>query len=342
MPRLRRSDLNGPGISRRRCGRGFTYQWSTGVRVADPEVFDRITDLAIPPAWKDVWICPWPNGHIQAIGVDAAGRRQYRYHDAWRRHRDREKFERILDFGQALPNLRKSVTQDLSSRGLSRKRVAAVGVRLLDIGCFRVGNVEYADEHETFGISTLRLEHVKVGRRQVAFEYSAKGSIERTLTVEDPDVVRTVAALCRRRDPGEDLLAWKDKTSWVNVGAAELNDYIKEVAGEQFSAKDFRTWSGTVYAAVELAKRYEIGASQRSRQRAATAAIKEVATVLGNTPAVCRSSYVDPRLFDCYEAGETIADALAKIRDTSDYYKVQRRVESAVLQLLAQATQVAA
>ncbi|HEY2214247.1 MAG TPA: hypothetical protein VGH31_04260, partial [Acidimicrobiales bacterium] len=173
MPRLRRSNVNGPGITRHRCGRGFTYHSSNGVRVADAEVLDRIATLVIPPAWVDVWICPWPHGHIQVIGTDAAGRRQYLYHEQWRVQRDRAKFKRVVEFGQALPALRESVTRDLAVRGLTERRVTALGVRLLDIGCFRVGNVEYAEEHETFGVATLRTSHVTVRKQEVEFAYDA-------------------------------------------------------------------------------------------------------------------------------------------------------------------------
>jgi DNA topoisomerase IB len=297
-------------------------------------VVDRIRDLAVPPAWKEVWICPWPNGHIQALGTDAAGRRQYRYHDAWRWQRDQAKFDRVLDFGRALPALRKTVAEDLRGRGLTQRRVTAVGVRLLDIGCFRVGNTEYAEEHETYGIATLRVEHVTMRRHEVEFAYSAKGSIERVVTVTDAEVRRAVSSLCRRRAPADELLAWRDKDAWVTVGAAGLNDYIKAEAGEEFSAKDFRTWSGTVYAATELARATAGNSSQRRRQRSIATAMKEVAQYLGNTPAVCRSSYVDPRIIDCFESGDTIAAALKRVGDEQDRYTMQCAVEGAVLDLL--------
>jgi DNA topoisomerase-1 len=305
--------------------------------VADPEVRERIAALAIPPAWVDVWICPWPHGHVQAMGTDAAGRRQYRYHDAWRRQRDREKFARTLEFGQALPHLRAVVSRDLARRGVVRPRALALGVRLLDIGCFRVGNAEYAEANETFGIATLRNEHVSISGDEVTFRYSAKGSIDRTVTVRDEQVRRAAQSLRRRRAPGDDFLAWHDHGSWVNIGAADLNAYIKSEVGEQFSAKDFRTWSGTVLAAVALAHTDEGARSQRSRARAVAAAIREVADYLGNTPAVCRSSYVDPRVIDRFEAGETIAHAAQRFRKEKDRYAIQCGVEAAVLSLLSDA-----
>ncbi len=334
MPRLRRSNVNSDGISRHRCGRGFIYRWSGGSRVADPEILDRIAALVIPPAWVDVWICPWPHGHIQAIGTDAAGRRQYLYHEQWRLQRDRAKFKRVLEFGEALPTLRESVTRDLAAGGLTQRRVTALGVRLLDIGCFRVGNVEYAEDHETFGVATLRTSHVTVRKQEVEFRYDAKGSIPRTLSVHDPEVRRAVASLCRRRAPDEDLLAWKRKDEWVSVGATGLNDYIKAEAGPEFSAKDFRTWAGTVCAAVELAQVEGPLTSERSRKRAVARAVGEVAQYLGNTPAVCRSSYIDPRVIDHFEAGDTIRPALRRLGSDLNRYQVQCRVEEAVLRLL--------
>jgi DNA topoisomerase I len=303
--------------------------------VADPAVVARISALVIPPAWEDVWICPWPNGHLQAVGTDSAGRRQYRYHDAWRVQRDQAKFSRLLEFGQALPALRKQVERDLTGRGLSQQRVTALGVRLLDIGCFRVGNTEYADEHETFGVATLRTSHVTVRRQEVEFAYTAKGSIERTVTVRDPEVRRAVASLCRRREPDEDLLAWTHRGAWVNVSAADINGYIKAEAGPTFSAKDFRTWTGTVAAAVELARIPEPLTSQRARRRAETEAVAAVACLLGNTPAVCRSSYIDPRVIDRFESGDTIRAALKRLGGEDDQYRIQCGVESAVLRLLA-------
>jgi DNA topoisomerase-1 len=337
MARLRRSNVYGPGITRQRRGRGFSFRMPTGDKLSDREVLDRIAALAIPPAWRDVWICPWANGHIQAIGTDAAGRRQYRYHDVWRQQRDKEKFTHIIEFGRALPQLRRAVAEDLGKRGLGRQRAMALGVRLLDIGCFRVGNADYAEEHETFGVASLHVEHVVVGRDHVDFCYAAKGSIERALSVHDPEVRRAVTSLVRRREPTDNLLSWKRGTTWVDVGAKDLNDYIKAHAGESFSAKDFRTWSATVLAAVELARRQDqAGASEQRRRKAIGSAIKEVAEHLGNTPAVCRSSYVDPRVIESFETGETIAPALRKIPETADRYSMQCAVEAVVVTLLSE------
>lgn len=308
MPRLRRADPRSPGIRRARHGRGFTYTWTrTGERVDDPETLERIDELVIPPAWNDVWICPWPHGHIQAVGTDAAGRRQYMYHEAWRRRRDAEKYARALEFGAVLPEVRQKVAADLSDDDLSDRRVLAAAIRLLDIGCFRIGSETYARDHETFGIATLKKDHVSFRAAEMTFCYPAKGSVTRTLSVRDPDVERVLLPLRRRRGGSDQLLAYRDGRSWVDVHSADVNAYLKDLAGPTFSAKDFRTWSGTVYTAVRLALVEPPPTSARARRRALVAAIKETAEHLGNTPAVCRSSYVNPRVLDLFEEGRTIA-----------------------------------
>jgi DNA topoisomerase I len=342
VARLRRSDVSGPGIVRRRCGRGFTYAWTSGERVTDAAVLERIATLAIPPAWVDVWICPWPNGHLQAIGTDDAGRRQYRYHDEWRRQRDRAKFVRIEEFARVLPQLRKGVAADISGRGMSQRRILATGVRLLDIGCFRVGGEEYAEEHETFGVATLRIQHVTVRKNELIFEYPAKGSILRTATLQDPDVHRVIQSIRRRRSADDDLLAWKQGQEWVSAKAPDINAYIKEHAGEDFSAKDFRTWSGTVRAAVELARLEDSALNKRERNRAIVAAVKHVAEHLGNTPAVARSSYIDPRIIDSFEAGDTIAARVSPRHIRGSAPERAPSVQKAVLALLDRSNDAAA
>lgn len=311
--------------------------------MGDGAILDRIRQLAIPPAWTDVWICPWPNGHIQATGTDAAGRRQYRYHDEWRARRDREKFERVLAFARVLPQVRAVVEQDLAREGLGRERVMAAIVRLLDVGYFRIGGEEYAAEHETYGVASLRKDHVRVRGGVMVFEYMAKGSIERKLEVADDEACKVVAALRRRRAGGPNLFAYKAGPRWVEVHAADVNAYIKDVAGADFSAKDFRTWSATVLAAATLATGVSERRSHTAQRRAVSAAVKAVATQLGNTPAVCRSSYVDPRVIDRFEAGETIADRLDHLPAVSELvHKAGRRgaraqgaIEEAVMDLLA-------
>ncbi|HEX4082948.1 MAG TPA: hypothetical protein VHX40_08295 [Acidimicrobiales bacterium] len=336
MARLRKSHCAGPGISRRRRGRGFSDASPDGRAVTDEATLERIRGLAVPPAWVDAWICPWPNGHIQAVGTDAAGRRQYRYHDAWRVHRDREKFERVLGFAAALPRLRRKVATDLAAAGLEKDRVLAAVVRLLDVGCFRIGGEEYAEEHETFGVASLRKEHVTIRGAVMAFDYPAKGSIERALEIRDPVAREVVAALRRRRCGGPNLFAYKDGRRWVPVHADDVNAYIKAAVGEEYSAKDFRTWSATVLAAAALAGQDVVPASRAARRRAVAAAIAAVADQLGNTPAVCRSAYVDPRIVDRFESGETIADLLTRLPALDHLSESARRrsVEEAVIDLI--------
>ena len=338
VARLRRSDLGAPGIARRRCGKGFRYRWHNGASVADPETRERIRKLAIPPAWKDVWICPWPNGHIQAVGVDAAGRRQYRYHDAWRVHRDREKFERALEFARDLPRLRSTVDRDLRRSGVDHRRVVAAVVRLLDLGAFRVGGMEYVEANDTYGLVTLRKSHVRLAGDTIHFEYPAKCSIERVFEASDPDVVPVVRSLRRRRSGSDQLFAYKDKDHWVDLRSDDVNAYIKQECGEQYSAKDFRNWTATVLAAA-LVSGCPVPRSQTELRRALNGVVKEVAEHLGNTPAVCRSSYIDPRVFDRYAGGSTISSRLAE-RFAGELTNGRRAaVESAVVDLLSDVTE---
>jgi DNA topoisomerase-1 len=310
MARLRRVDCSAPGISRRRAGRGFVYLDPSGTRITDPEVLARVRSLVIPPAWTDVWICTDPHGHIQATGVDARGRRQYRYHDVWRERRDREKFDHMLQFARALPTLRACARRHLGDDGLTRDRVLACAARLLDLGFFRIGTEGYAEENQTYGLATIHKRHVKLEPPStVNFDYVAKGSKRRIQSVVDPEVFVVVEALKRRRGGKPELLAWQRGRQWVDVRSGDINLYVKEVTGGDFSAKDFRTWNATVLAAVALAVSTG-AASPTARRRAVTRAMKEVAHYLGNTPAVCRSSYVDPRVVDQYLGGNTIAPAL--------------------------------
>ena len=335
MPRLRRSDCSSPGIRRRRAGRGFTYHDWEGRRVTDPEVLARIKALAIPPAWQDVWICPWPYGHIQAVGTDAAGRRQYRYHDAWRTRRDQEKFDHMLDFARSLPLLRKAVSASLAGPALDRDQVLACSARLLDIGFFRVGGEDYAEQNQSFGLATIQKGHVEVHDGAVIFDYVAKSGKQRIQSLADPEVCDVVRALKRRRGGGTELLAYRVGSRWVDVRSSDINAYIREVTGGDFSAKDFRTWHATVLAAVSLAVAAH-ASSPTARKRAVAWAMKSVAHYLGNTPAVCRNSYVDPRVVDRYRAGVTIAPALAVLGEGVSFGQpsTQGAVEQAVLELL--------
>ncbi|HSK14955.1 MAG TPA: hypothetical protein VK915_02170 [Gaiellaceae bacterium] len=335
MPRLRRVDCSGPGISRRRRGRGYEYLDAEGMRVEDADVLERIRGLVIPPAWESVWICPLANGHIQAVGTDAAGRRQYLYHADWRLRRDREKFDEMLGFARALPSVRDVAARHLRRRGLPRERVLAGAVRLLDRGFFRIGTEDYAAENGTYGIATMRRSHVRLGPGGlIRFDYPAKGGKRRVQSVVDRDVYRVVEALKRRRGSGE-LLAYKRGRLWVDVTSDDINAYIKEVSEGDYSAKDFRTWNATVLAAVALAVSGEAHGSKAARRRAVSRALQEVAHYLGNTPAVCRASYIDPRVFDRFDGGLTIGGALESLGEvTYGEPATQGAVEEAVLDLL--------
>ena len=336
MTRLRRVDCSSAGIRRRRRGKGFEYIDGDGNRITDPEVLARISDLVIPPAWEDVWICPYPMGHIQATGVDARGRKQYRYHDKWRQRRDQQKFDSMVDFARVLPLMRKRVHRELVRDGMERDRVLAAAVRLLDRGFFRVGGEDYKAENETYGLATMHKEHVILTDNSIRFDYPAKSSVRRVQHVVDPEVAEVVGALKRRRGGSDELLAYKDGRRWVDVKSADINAFVKQVTGGDFSAKDFRTWSGTVLAAVALAVAGMATSSNASRTRAKTRAVKEVSRYLGNTPAVCRASYIDPRVFDRFDGGLTIGGALPElVEDTAAWPDVQRAVEEAVLHLIA-------
>jgi DNA topoisomerase-1 len=335
MPRLRRVDCSGPGIVRRGRGRGFEYLDESGERIDEEEVLERIRELVIPPAWRDVWICPYPFGHIQAVGTDAAGRRQYLYHEQWRARRDQEKFDEMLRFARALPGIRRTAAKHLRQRGLTRERVLACSVRLLDRGFFRVGTEDYAEQNRTYGLATIQKRHVTLGPDGLlVFDYVAKSGKQRVQSIVDPEVYAVVKKLKERRS-GRELLAFKDGRSWVDVRSDHINDYIKAVSDEDFSAKDFRTWHGTVLAAVGLAVSARAVGSKTARERAISRAVKEVAYYLGNTPAVCRASYIDPRVFDRYRDGVTIGGALDRLGDV-DFGEpaTQGAVEEAVLDLL--------
>jgi DNA topoisomerase I len=337
VSRLRRADPCEPGIRRRGRGRGFEYvDDATGERVDEIEVLERIRELAIPPAWTDVWICPYPNGHIQAIGTDAAGRKQYRYHERWRQRRDQEKYDKMLDFARALPKLRRTATKHLRQDELTRERVLACAVRLLDRGFFRIGGEEYAEENDSYGLATMQKRHVRLGDDGlITFDYPAKNGKRRIQSLVDPEVYDVVAELKARRD-GPELLAYRNDGSWLDVRSPDINEYIKAATGGDFTAKDFRTWSGTVLAAVALAVSGRAAASKTARKLAISRAVHEVAHYLGNTPAVCRASYIDPRVFDRYQAGVTIGGVIDELGDTEalEAPASQSTVEAAVLDLL--------
>lgn len=331
MSALKRVRCTGPGISRRRQGRGFSYVHPNGQKVADDATLERIRSLAIPPAWADVWICPVERGHLQAVGTDAAGRKQYLYHEDWSARRGRQKFDRVLRLARRLPAMRKVSARDITSRGLTRERALAGAVRLLDLGFFRIGSEAYTQENGSYGLATLRRSHVRVSRDEVRFDFAAKGGQRRIQTIRDPALARLTTALLRRRGGGPELLAFRDGKTWRDVRSEDINAYLKDLANEDISAKDFRTWHATVLTAALLASEEEGLTSVTSRKRVVSTVVREVADALGNTPAVCRASYIDPRVIDRFLNGETID--LPRGRDLTDD-RVRAAVERAVLDLL--------
>jgi DNA topoisomerase I len=337
MPRVHRVEPSAAGFTRRRRGTGFGYLDVRGRTIDDPQTLRRIRSLAIPPAWTDVWICPDPWGHLQAMGTDAAGRRQYLYHPRWRERRDRLKFRRMHEFARILTAVRETVAAHVELPGLPREKALATAVRLLDRGYFRIGSEAYADTNNSFGLATLRKEHVRIDDDGVRFDYSAKGGKRRVVLIRDPQIEPVLRELKARRSGDAELLAYRDDAgAWRDVRSQDVNDYLKEVTGGRFTAKDFRTWHATVLAAVALSARVDVP-SVTGRKRAVSSAIKEVAEFLGNTPAVCRQSYIDPRVLDRYFEGVTIAPILRALpRDDDDLIDpgVQAQIEEAVLDLI--------
>ncbi len=339
MGRLRRSDCHAAGITRVRRGRGFGYVESSGAAVRDPQLRARIEALVIPPAWRDVWICPYANGHIQATGLDAAGRRQYRYHDAWRLRRDVAKHARVLEVAGRLPAARQRFADDLALPGMPRERVLATAARLLDVGFFRIGSEQYEEENGTFGLTTLGRRHVQIEGGVVTFDYIAKSGQHRLQSVADPAVLEVVDTLRRRRSGPPHLLAYRDGRRWREVDADDVNAYLRETLGDgdgpTVSAKDFRTWHATVLMAVALAVTERPGSAAAERRMLARA-YQEVAHYLGNTPAVCRSSYVDPVVVDLWRHRRTVHAALDELGAAAGVGEpaTQGGIEAAVLELL--------
>jgi DNA topoisomerase IB len=294
-----------------RRGKGFAYYDANGDLLADEKTLQRIKELVIPPAWKKVWISPHANDHVQAVGTDVAGRRQYLYHHAWQEERAEEKFDRVLDLSLKLPEWRSRIAEDLAGRGLKRDRVLALALHLLDRGYFRAGGEQYAEEHESYGLATLQCDHVTLRSGSVAFDYPAKSGVQRTLEVEDAEVVRAMRSLLRRADRTERLLVCRTASGWVDIRADDLNARFKELVGEEFSVKDLRTWHGTVLGAAAFADA-DPPVSEKVVKRVVSAVMKEVSQELGNTPAVARGSYVDPRVVSAYQQEFTIAAAVRR------------------------------
>jgi DNA topoisomerase-1 len=304
MPALRYSSDHEPGYTRRHRGRGWRYLDPAGSVVTDDRVIARLDRLVIPPAWRDVWICRSSRGHLQATGRDDAGRKQYLYHPRWREEREREKYQRILQFAERLPALRRVVARDLRHHGVDRSKALATAVAILDRTHLRVGGEEYASGNGSYGLATVRSRHLTVDDDTVVFDFTGKGGTRQQAEIRDARIARIVAEMDDM--PGYEVLKYRDADGTVvDVRSEDVNAYIKEHVGDEFSAKDFRTWAGTVAAAVALAEVGPVEGS-RARRRAVTGVVKAVAAILGNTPAVCRASYIDPRVIDHFLDGVTI------------------------------------
>jgi DNA topoisomerase-1 len=333
VARLRTVSPKDPGWTRRRAGRGFIYLDEVGNRLADADV-ERCRLLVIPPAWNQVWICPVPNGHLQAVGTDDAGRRQYLYHPKWREKRDKSKHDRVLEVAARLPRARRLVAEHLRLDGMPYERALGTAFRLLDLGFFRIGGEAYAESNNSFGLATILKEHVTLENHSVVFDYVAKSGKERYIALGDDLVLAAVRDLKRRRGGGPELLAYRDGSQWRDVSSTDINEYIKDVVGGEVSAKDFRTWHGTVIASVALAAANEKATGPTARKRAVAQAMRQVSDYLGNTPAVARASYVDPRLVDLFNDGATISPKLAAIDDDLSDGTTHGKIEKAVLELL--------
>lgn len=304
MPRLRTADTAGPGWTRRRFGRGYRLLDEHGELIDDAQARARVDALAIPPAWSKVWIAPQPNAHVQAVGTDAAGRRQYIYHQQWSRKQAALKYDRALELAAQLPHARGRVTRELRSPAGSQQRALAVAFRLLDSAHLRVGNEQYAAEHGSRGLSTLDCADASVHGDTVELRFAGKGGVEWSSDTADAELAAAVRSL-KHRGAGERLLAWNDGGQWHPLHASEINDYVKQCTTGDFTAKDFRTLNGTIAAATTLAT---IGCrdSPTGRKKAMRAAVLATSELLGNTPAIAKGSYIDPRVFDRYSDGQLL------------------------------------
>jgi DNA topoisomerase-1 len=331
VPSLRHSSDREAGYTRRRRGRGVQYVDARGRTVTSPALLARFEALAIPPAWRDVWICRSSRGHLQATGVDAAGRKQYRYHPRWREMRDREKHDRILRFADALPDLRAAVASDLRARDLHRDKALAAAVRLLDRTWIRVGGERYASgASRTFGLATLRSRHLRIDGATVVIDFVGKGGVRQHAELEDRTLARVLAEMDAL--PGWEVLKFRAPDGGLcDVRSADVNAYIRDRTGDVYTAKDFRTWAGTVAAAIALDEIADVPPGRR-RERAVAGAMRQTAAQLGNTPAVCRASYVDPRVVDHYLEGRTLRDVDEELLDPERPHRTE--AERLVLALL--------
>ena len=327
-----------PGIRRRKSGRGFRYVDAQGKPIRDDETLKRIRALVIPPAWTRVWICSDPRGHLQATGRDARGRKQSRYHTRWRSVRDETKYERMLLFGAALGGIRVRLEQDLALPGLPRDKVLATIIRLMERTLIRVGNEAYARENKSYGLTTMRAKHVEINGSKIIFRFRGKSGKPHTIGLQDRRLARIVRE-CQEL-PGHELFEYLDEAGETRkVGSADVNDYLRSVSGEDFTAKDFRTWAGTVLACRAL-RQFDESASESAAKRNVVEAIKSVAQRLGNTPSVCRKCYVHPAVIECYLTGKLARRTLRKVEEATDEILREaeedalRKEERAVMELL--------
>ena len=318
------------GWTRQRRGKGFSYTDEAGRALAAEDV-ERVKSLAIPPAWTDVWICPVPNGHLQATGTDDAGRRQYLYHPDWRARQDELKFERILEASRRLPEVRRRVTRDLHRDGVPWERACATAVRMLDLGYFRIGHDVYTDANGSFGLTTLERQHVRRRGQALVFSFIGKSGISHSITVDDAPAVAALEVMRKRTSDSARLLAYKVGRGWSDLGASDVNAYLGELFGGTLTAKDFRTWHATVHAAVSLAASPEPGDTKASQKRAVKEAVRDVSDYLGNTPTIAKNSYIDPRVLDLYDSG-TVLQLTTRTRTPE---QEQVYVERAVRRLLS-------
>lgn len=333
--RLHYGDDRRPGITRQPCGKGFLYRDAEGRRIRDRNSLIRIRRLAIPPAWQEVWICPDPDGHLQATGRDARGRKQYRYHPDWRQVRDSAKYDSMIAFGRALPAIRRRVRRDLALRGLPREKVLATVVRLLETTLIRIGSDEYARTNGSFGLTTLRDRHVRIRGSGIRFSFRGKSGKNHVIEIENPTLARVVR---RCRDlPGQELFSYRDEEgNVVDVTSSSVNDYLREISGAPFTAKDFRTWAGTVLAARALQEFEQFG-SPAEAKRNMLRAIEAVAGMLGNTPSICRKSYIHPVILDTYLDGSLVKHLRGVLeRKLSRDLRQLKPAEAAVMMLLRQ------
>lgn len=294
-----------PGITRHRAGKGMFYRNSRGEKVDDERTLARIKSLAIPPAWNDVWIAPTANAHLQATGRDAKGRKQYRYHPRWAETRDKAKYEHVVEFGKALPSIREHIDKDLGKRGLPRERVLAAVVKLLETTLIRVGNDQYAKENKSYGLTTMRDRHADINGSTVTFSFAGKSGIDHEIELND----RRLANIVRKSQelPGQQLFQYLDEDgNRQSIDSADVNQYLKEISGKDFTAKDFRTWAGTMLAAEALAG-FDIDADEATVKSNIVSAIEKVSKQLGNTPTICRKCYVHPEVIDAYMEGDTVS-----------------------------------